>query len=174
MLTSSHLFWAAHLRDGADRWWLLGAVAPDLPAIAVVVALRATGHSARYAFCRTYRRSPSRELQLAAHSILTPLVLAGLGRRSLRGLAAGWLGHLAVDALTHHDDAWPPLWPISRWRWASPVSYWQPEHHARWVQTAEIAGMALAARRTRHRGLLIVAAAVTAQALRRSWDFQRA
>lgn len=168
MLTTSHLFWSAHARRRPPRGWLVGSVAPDLPAIARVAALALGGRAPRQAFAATYRRSPWREVQLAAHSALAPALLAALGPPAARGLAGGWAGHLAVDALTHHDDAWPPLWPLSRRRWRAPVSYWQVERHARGLLGAELAALALAARRTRHRRLAALAAAVTAGSLARS------
>ena len=43
----------------------------------------------------------------------------------------GWAGHVLADALTHAGDARPILWPISGWRFRSPVSYWERSHHAR-------------------------------------------
>ncbi len=166
MLATSHLFWSAHARPSATRWWLLGAVAPDLPAIARAAALRARGSRLDDVCAQTYHRSPWREVQLSAHSVLAPLALAALRRRAARQLAAGWLGHLVIDALTHHDDAWPPLWPLSQRRWRSPLSYWQREHHARQLLAAELIAVIFAARRTHYPALGLLAAAATGYTLR--------
>lgn len=168
MLATSHLFWSAAARPSATRWWLLSAVAPDLPAIARAASLlRARGRPLDDVCAATYHRSPWREVQLTAHSVYGPLALVALTRRrAARQLAAGWLGHLAIDALTHHDDAWPLLWPLSRRRWRSPLSYWQREHHARLLLVAELIAVTLAARRTRYPALGLLAAAATGYVLR--------
>ncbi len=167
MLATSHLFWSAHVRPSATRWWLLGAVAPDLPAIARAAALLGRGSDQPDGMCaQTYHRSPWREVHLTAHSVFMPLLLAALGRRATCQLAAGWLGHLVIDALTHHDDAWPPLWPLSRRRWRSPLSYWQRDHHARPLLVAELIAVLLAMRRTPYPALGLLEAAATGYALR--------
>jgi hypothetical protein len=69
-----------------------------------------------------------------------------VARRSptLEAVAAGWAGHLAIDYATHHSDAWPPLWPLRSRGWASPVSYRDPEHHARGWSAAETLAVAAA------------------------------
>jgi hypothetical protein len=36
---------------------------------------------------------------------------------------------VASDVLTHGSDARPPLWPLSRWRFESPVSYRERDRH---------------------------------------------
>jgi hypothetical protein len=43
VLATSHLFWSAAARPSAPRWCLLGAVAPDLPAVARATGLRLAG-----------------------------------------------------------------------------------------------------------------------------------
>lgn len=93
-----------------------------------------------------YEREPWRSVHLAAHSTLAPALLWTAGRRrpTVRTIAAGWAAHIAVDLASHHDDAWPPLWPLSRWRWSSPVSYWQREHHAPMWRAVEALALAAA------------------------------
>ncbi len=51
--------------------------------------------------------------------------------RSLLAFLIGWAGHVLADALTHAEDARPILWPVSKRRFRSPVSYWDRSHHAR-------------------------------------------
>lgn len=54
------------------------------------------------------------------------------------------LTHLAGDLPLHADDAHPHFWPITDWRFFSPVSYWDNNHHAGWVQPLEVLlGLAL-------------------------------
>lgn len=107
-------------------------------------------------------------MQLAAHSVHAPLLLAALRHNRARQLAAGWLGHLIVDALTHHDDAWALLWPLSRRRWRSPLSYWQREHQTRLLLGAELLALVCAGRHARYPALGLLAAAATGFALRGS------
>ncbi len=60
------------------------------------------------------------------------------------GLAA--LTHLAGDFPVHVDDAHPHFWPLTDWRFRSPVSYWDNAHHGRAFGAFEAAlGITLAA-----------------------------
>lgn len=43
--------------------------------------------------------------------------------------ALGALLHLAGDLPVHVQDAHAHFWPISDWRFVSPVSYWNPAHY---------------------------------------------
>ena len=50
---------------------------------------------------------------------------------------AAALLHLATDFPLHTDDARPHFWPLTDWRFESPVSYWDSAHGARWVAPVE-------------------------------------
>ena len=39
--------------------------------------------------------------------------------------------HCLADLALHHDDAHRHFLPLSSWRFASPVSYWDPDHFGR-------------------------------------------
>lgn len=52
-------------------------------------------------------------------------------RRILLWFLLGWFGHTLVDFLTHAGDTRPLLWPISDWRWSSPISYYNPAYYGR-------------------------------------------
>lgn len=72
--------------------------------------------------------------------ILMLLVAGWLARRPLLLLfAASLLLHCLGDLPLHHDDAHRHFFPFSDWRFASPVSYWDPAHHGRLAGLAEIA-----------------------------------
>ena len=45
--------------------------------------------------------------------------------------------HIASDLPVHADDAHRHFWPITDLRFFSPISYWDPAHHGRWVGTLE-------------------------------------
>ena len=111
-----------------------GATLPDLPALSGSAWLLAK----RRRFAREeFRgevcgRSRFARPDAALHSavVLTaalPVALI-LGRRGL-SLWCGWAGHVAADFLTHGADARPVLWPVSRRRFVSPVSYRERERH---------------------------------------------
>lgn len=53
----------------------------------------------------------------------------GRARRWVRLAAASALLHAGADFLVHAEDAHHHLWPLSDWRFVSPVSYWDPRHH---------------------------------------------
>lgn len=129
-------------------WRAAGAVSPDVPAIALVCVFlpSSRGRARGDLFDRVYHRSPWREVHLALHSALPALALRAVARRPgrARAYADGWVSHLAIDFVTHHDDAWPPAWPVSGWRWPSPLSYWQTDHHARTWAVAETAALVVA------------------------------
>lgn len=59
----------------------------------------------------------------------------------LLAFAAAALLHIALDAPVHSHDAYRHFWPISDWRFYSPVSYWEGDLHARWVSLVEAALM---------------------------------
>ena len=44
-------------------------------------------------------------------------------------LALAALVHLAGDLPLHADDAHRHFWPLTDWRFHSPVSYWDPAHY---------------------------------------------
>lgn len=58
-------------------------------------------------------------------------------RKILLWFLLGWLGHTIADFLTHVDDARPLFWPVSKWTWPSPVSYYDPLYHGREFRLAE-------------------------------------
>lgn len=88
-----------------------------------------------------------------------------IGRQTwLTIFALAALTHLAGDFPVHVADAHAHLWPLSDWRFYSPVSYWNPKYYGNWFALFEMAlGIALAVilfRRFRAmwvRGLMVLA-----------------
>ncbi len=66
-------------------------------------------------------------------------VAIGPVRRWVRVAAASAMLHAGVDLLVHAEDAHRHLWPLSGWRFASPVSYWDPRHYGRVFVVVECA-----------------------------------
>ncbi|NJN30277.1 MAG: hypothetical protein HC824_07450 [Synechococcales cyanobacterium RM1_1_8] len=46
--------------------------------------------------------------------------------------------HCLQDLPLHHDDGHRHFWPLSNFRFASPVSYWDPNHYAIWGALFEV------------------------------------
>ena len=47
--------------------------------------------------------------------------------------------HMATDLPVHAEDAYRHIWPLSDWRFFSPLSYWDENHHAFWVSKIDVA-----------------------------------
>ena len=61
------------------------------------------------------------------------------GSRPLGLLFASMAVHAVCDLPLHNDDGHRHFWPLSDWRFESPISYWDPAHYGLWVALAEIA-----------------------------------
>lgn len=69
-----------------------------------------------------------------------------LKKRTAAVLAGAALLHLVCDFLLHAKDAHQHFWPLSSWRFESPVSYWDPAHFGVYVGAFEaVIGIALIA-----------------------------
>ncbi len=108
---------------------------------------------------RTCRPSPARpgsprgasRVSPAGNSTIPPVALAALvacllPRRgkthtALLPLLFGWASHVAADALTHGSNARPLLWPVSDYRFKSPLSYHERDRHALPFTVAEHAAV---------------------------------
>ena len=148
----------------------LGAVVPDLPAIAGAAWLAAnrlgglsrkefeTAVCGRRVFAGPDAARPSAlPVALAALGV-SSFLARGDGRDALLSFLLGWAGHVAADALTHGSDARPLLWPVSAYRFESPLSYRERDRHALPFTVAEHAAILAAAHqfitgsaRTHHR-----------------------
>ena len=71
--------------------------------------------------------------------LFAAVLAVGLALRSdwlkLFGLSA--LIHAVADFFTHNDDAHMQLWPLTRWKFISPVSYYDPAHYGGIVSILE-------------------------------------
>lgn len=147
-----------------------GAALPDIPAIVGAAVLAVAGRWSgmpsagpdherlhEQVLDQLFFTGPVGTAGLALHSavpvagLLLVLALArgADGRRSVRLQAPlwfllGWAGHVFVDFLTHAEDSRPPLWPLSDWRWQSPVSYWNPDYFGVQFTLVEHAAVLLA------------------------------
>ena len=53
-------------------------------------------------------------------------------------LLASMLLHTLGDLPVHHDDGHRHFFPFSDWRFVSPVSYWDSNHHGDWFSVFEV------------------------------------
>lgn len=73
-----------------------------------------------------------------------PLILLGMllswhtRHYFLMALFSSMLLHVGGDLPLHHDDAHRHFFPFFDWRFASPVSYWDPQHHGLWASLVEL------------------------------------
>ena len=123
----------------------VGAALPDLPAIV------GTFYFGGFAYLwegwpsvaseaeAIYFTGPFGATGSALHSVV-PVVLSLILYRTLKlgrwdklrvvlWFLLGWLGHTVTDFLTHANDTRPLFWPITNWRWSSPVSYWDDAYY---------------------------------------------
>lgn len=60
--------------------------------------------------------------------------------RSIPGMAFACSGllHIALDFPLHAGDGRPHFWPVSRWVFDSPISYWDSTHYAAFVAPVSV------------------------------------
>ena len=148
LLASAVLGRRAGRTSGAEHAAILGgALAPDLSIYVLATFAAATGVTGEALWGELYWSEPWQTLSAVSNSVpLWGAVLAAsfaLRSRAQRLcvlVCAAALLHLAFDLPLHADDAHSHFWPLTDWRFRSPVSYWDPGHHGRWAGAAEIAG----------------------------------
>lgn len=147
-MTQTHLLIAAALfaRPGGYRRntaVLVGALIPDA-AIYVLVVYAAINKIPRNTLWSETYWADSWQIWVTIGNsaplylclLLAALVLAAPKDRRPRWqslpalLAIAALTHLAGDLPLHNDDAHIHFWPLTDWRFHSPVSYWDLNHHA--------------------------------------------
>ncbi|MEM9645496.1 MAG: hypothetical protein AAF989_10920 [Planctomycetota bacterium] len=137
---------------------LLGAIAPDLPLYFLSFGGAAWFHwgqgmsladTGSWMFGNLFYNDPWWiTLHNSLHSPLVSLVALGLlfwryGSSGIRGSWWAWffgscLLHTMVDIPVHHDDGPLVFWPLNwQYRFASPLSYWDSNHHAGWMVPLE-------------------------------------
>ena len=71
---------------------------------------------------------------LVAHGLRAPRLLACLSSMAI---------HVLCDLPLHREDAHRHFFPLSDWRFVSPVSYWDPSHHGGIFAALEVALVAV-------------------------------
>ncbi|MGB8818417.1 MAG: hypothetical protein WCC66_10905 [Rhizobiaceae bacterium] len=163
MNTQSHVLMGALLfgRTVPRTAWAaaLGGLAPDVPMLAIVAALRFSGYGFEDIFGRIYWSDWWQVANAIGHNFLLwtlTIVLCLYARNVSNQRAASWaslalpfaaaaLLHSGIDFLVHRQDAHMHFWPMSQWRFVSPVSYWDRNHYGTMFSLFEAAlGVAMA------------------------------
>jgi len=139
MNTPAHLIFgmAAFGRPDAGKVTaaaLAGALVPDLSLYVLAgVHLVVLGTDPQVVFGQLYFSDTWQTIFRIDNSfILWGLGLGlALAARSAWALAfcAAALLHIGLDFPLHHDDGRAHFWPLTNWVFASPVSYWDPDHY---------------------------------------------
>jgi hypothetical protein len=147
----------------------VGAVLPDSPMLIFYAWERGVLGTAERVIWSSSYWDPGWQAAIDSLNSL-PLIALGLllswrlGAPRMLALFASMALHCLCDLAVHHDDAHRHLFPFSDWRFASPVSYWDPAHHGRIFAGFEIVGVlvgsAWLARRSRQLGLRLLLAAI--------------
>ena len=153
MITSTHALLSlavlSKLGERKRNWSVLaGSLLPDL-AIFLWAPYQSivNGASGEEMWRELYFEPPMQNLIAWFNSIpiYAALALVGFLARSktwgklLLVFALAALIHMATDMPVHAADAYRHFWPISDWRFYSPLSYWDINHHAGWVGKIDVA-----------------------------------
>jgi hypothetical protein len=112
---------------------VIGAILPDLPMVLFYFCQKVLrGMPEHFIWSQAYYENGWQMFFDLFNSL--PLVVLGfvlahrLGARRPIALFASMALHTLADASLHHDDAHRHLFPLSDWRFYSPISYWDPRH----------------------------------------------
>lgn len=181
MQTQTHALLGAWLFGRRDSTLMMaGAIAgaaPDVPMFVIVAVLAAQGHSGQQIFGHDYFQPWWQHINGLSHSFplwglaLMTMLFMQRTRPGARWaaigvtVAAAGLAHGVVDFLCHREDAHMQFWPLSDWKFASPVSYYDRRHFGVPVMIGEaVLGLAMAwqlghwARRRWSRALIAIVA----------------
>ncbi len=136
--------YAKQKESHAALWGAAGSSLPDLPTLAKATHLlwkhRDSMTKNEFLTALQYFEEPSGKLDLTFHSLapvgalLALYKVLGLSKRdsnkALLAFLLGWAGHNVLDFPMHAEDARPPFWPLSGWRFKSPISYWDRKRYA--------------------------------------------
>ena len=147
MMTQTHLLVAASLlaKPGEklrNTAVIIGSFIPDAAIYTLFVWSKLASIPEQKVWREIYWQEPWQTWTAAGNSVPFVMLLGFAGVAALRipalayriGLFAVFLAlaaltHVAGDLPVHVDDAHRHFWPLSDWKFISPVSYWHPDHH---------------------------------------------
>ncbi len=162
MITTSHLVYNWALAKVTEKTeaaggtknkqrlgaFILGAVLPDLPTYLFFFYFTfVVGASQSDLWDVLYFDSAWTPLITLSHSLILWPILLGishiLGLRFLKWLSASALFHITLDFFFHAEDAYRHFWPLTDWKFHSPVSYWNPAYYGNIVGSLDTIFVAL-------------------------------
>lgn len=156
MMTQTHMLIAAAVFTRPDEKMrnsaaMLGGVLPDLALYSLLVWGLISGLSLEEMFSQRYWSPAWQAAMSPGNSAPAFLLILAIGYGLMRGggkhqylgavltaLGGAALAHIALDFPLHVDDGHTHLWPLSDWKFVSPVSYWDPAHFGNWVRPVEL------------------------------------
>lgn len=90
---------------------------------------------------RSLFRGPDAALHSAIPIAAAAIALGHIFRGKTSAFLLGWAGHVLADFLTHGEDARPIFWPLSEWKFESPISYRGKEQYGRLFTVVEHAAV---------------------------------
>lgn len=171
MNTPAHLIFATaafgHPHDRAiTTAAILGALAPDMSLYLMASwSIFVAGIDPETVFRSYYYSSEWQRVFAVDNSFVfwgVGLGFAMWGRSQIFiAFAGAGLLHLAFDLPVHNHDARMHFWPLTDWKFISPISYWDNRFHATFVSRVELAAalilvVALLARFRRWPGRVLI------------------
>ncbi len=137
MYTVSHIILGTALLGGRSEkvaWTAVAAsLLPDLPLVAVKIGATVKGVAPGFVLLYLYWQNWWQILMGVTHDfwLWGGLLLTGLLLRHTFVIAFSGSGflHCAIDFLCQREDGHMQFWPVSRWIFTSPVSYWDAAHY---------------------------------------------
>jgi hypothetical protein len=122
---------------------MAGAIAPDLPMLGFYVYQRLVASAPdRLIWSQIYFEPVWQAFFDAFNSFpliaLMALVAWYAGSRAGLAFCASMALHCLFDLPLHREDAHGHFFPLSSWRFMSPVSYWDVRHYGAYAATAEV------------------------------------
>jgi hypothetical protein len=118
--------------------FVAGGLLPDIPTyVFFFVHTFLIGSSQQDMWQTLYFDSAWSPIITLSHSLLIwpfLLLFATVTKRTLlEFFAASALLHVVIDFFVHNDDAYRHFWPLSDWKFLSPLSYYDPQYYGQWV-----------------------------------------
>lgn len=110
---------------------LMGALVPDASMFVFSAWSRLQGWSGEETWNVQYWNEPWQTTGAVSNSVVLfgIILIVAMWRRwpLLMVFSAAALIHIAMDFPLHADDAHRHFWPVTDWRFFSPISYWDPD-----------------------------------------------
>ena len=149
MNTASHIAaslfcWRKETKKTAVFAIVFGAMLPDLMMFYFYGYQKFIANRTESEMWSTLYFDPSWQLSFDVFNsipvtLLFLLIAKKFGWRFIYILSGSALLHMCFDLPLHHDDGHRHFLPFSHWRFASPISYWDPQHFGHIITFIEVA-----------------------------------